>query len=290
MSSVFGQHTDLTLAGGPVRVYRAGDHGPPLLLLHGAMLDTAEGVWRNVVPALATDHRVYAIDLPRHGASRPWQGRLDAAFMVGFLDQLLDELELPQVGILGLSMGGGVGIGYALAHPERVSSLIAIGPGGIGAKRQAQFFTWLVMRIPGLLRWFSKFMARSPKYLRKSMISNLTAGEQTRDFEAIMAQANAEARAKARHGEPALDDWQVDSYGPWRMRLDYLPDLQGLKVPSLWVRGADDPLVGHTEMAAAAAAAPNARMVTVADAGHVVTYDQPDEFNRLAREFLAGLG
>jgi pimeloyl-ACP methyl ester carboxylesterase len=45
--------------------------------------------------------------------------------------------------------------------------------------------------------------------------------------------------------------------------------------------------VGEAELSAAAAAAPGSRLVTVAGAGHIVTYDQPKEFIRLAREFLA---
>jgi len=71
------------------------------------------------------------------------------------------------------------------------------------------------------------------------------------------------------------------------MRLNLLPDLPRLTVPTLWVRGDQDDLVGHEELSAAAAAVPGSHLVTVADAGHIVTYDQPDEFVRLAREFLA---
>lgn len=71
------------------------------------------------------------------------------------------------------------------------------------------------------------------------------------------------------------------------MRLNLLPSLAGLQVPTLWVRGADDPLVGAAELAAAAAAAPSSRLVTLADAGHFVTYDRPDAVVRLVREFLA---
>ena len=96
-----------------------------------------------------------------------------------------------------------------------------------------------------------------------------------------------EARAKDAHGEPGLDDWQTQAYGPFSMRLNLLPDLPRLAVPTLWVRGDQDSLVGEAELSAAAAAAPGSRLVTVADAGHIVTYDQPDEFTRLAREFLA---
>ncbi|MGW5383599.1 alpha/beta fold hydrolase [Nocardia sp. NPDC003963] len=286
MTATFEHHTDLTIGGGPVRHYRSGDRGTPVLLLHGGMLDTAQGVWRDIAHRLAANHRVHAIDLPRHGASRPWAGRLNSRFFDDFLDELLDRLELPSTAIIGLSLGGGLGIAYALRNPGRVSALIAIGPGGIGAKRQAQFTTWSVLKTPGVLTLTSKYLARSPKAVRRSMIANLTAGADTPGFDTILELVQAEARAKARFGEPALDDWMVDAYGPWRMRVDYLPELSRLQVPSLWIRGENDPLVRHPELAAAVSLAPGARMITIADAGHIVTYDQPLEFFRSAEDFL----
>lgn len=283
---IFDDYTDLTVAGGPVRCYRGGGTGLPLLLLHGAMLDTAQGVWRRVAPALAADFRVHVIDLPRHGASRPWHGVLDDAFFRRFLAELLDTLELPRAAFIGLSLGAGISTGFALAHPERVSALVAVGPGGLDAKRPAQFLTWLVMRTPGLLRAGSWYLARFPAAIRRSMMANLSAAERTPDFDAIVAAAVDEARAKHRHGEKALDDWQIQAYGPTSMRLNLLPELPRLSMPTLWVRGADDPLVGATELAKAHAASPNSRLATIAGAGHIVSYDRPDEFIRLVREFL----
>lgn len=286
MTTAFASHTDLVVRGGPVRHYRSGDHAIPVLLLHGGMLDTAEGVWRDVAHRLATRYQVHAIDLPRHGASRPWPGRLDHEFFYGFLDDLLEQLALPWTAIIGLSLGGGLGIGYALRHPERVSAVLAIGPGGIGAKRRAQFITWAMINTPGLLKLTSKYLAASPKTLRKSMIGSLTAGVDTPGFDTILDLVRAEAHAKAEHGEPVLDDWMVDAYGPWSMRLNYLTELSGLEVPSLWMRGEYDTLVGHAELAAAAAASPGAELVTIPEAGHIVTYDRPAEFVRVAEEFL----
>lgn len=286
MTDLFDGYTDLTVCGGPVRLYRAGHTGLPLLLLHGAMLDTAQGVWRRVAPALAADYRVHLIDLPRHGASRPWQGVLDDAFFRRFLAELLDTLELPQAVLIGLSLGAGVATGFALQNPARVRALVAVGPGGLDAKRPAQLLTWLVTRTPGLLRAASWYLARFPAAIRRSMIANLAAAEHTRDFEAIIAAAVREARAKHRYGEKVLDDWQIEAYGPLSMRLNLLPELPGLSVPTLWVRGADDPLVGAAELAAAHAATPNSDLVTIVGAGHIVTYDQPDEFTGLVRQFL----
>lgn len=287
MTDVFDTWTDLTVSGGPVRAYRAGDTGPPVLLLHGGMLDTAQGVWRHVAPQLAVDHQVHLVDLPRHGGSRPWQGVLDDAFYRRFLGDLLDALGLERVSLVGLSLGAGISVGYALDHPERVDSVVAIGPGGIGARRKAQLLTWLVVRTPGLMRLTSRYLARRPALVRRSMVGNLTAGEEAPDLDAIVALAVEEARAKAAHGEPALDDWMTRAYGPFAMVVDRIPDLPRLRVPTLWVRGDDDPLVGHAELSAAADAAPGSRLVTIRDAGHIVTYDRPDETSRLVRDFLA---
>ncbi len=217
MTSAFAEHIDMTVAGGPVRLYRSGDDGPPVLLLHGGALDTAEGVWRSVAPTLAREYRVYAVDLPRHGESRPWRGDLNSAFFETLIGDLLDQLNLSRVAIIGLSLGGGLGIGYALQHPDRVSALIAIGPGGIGAKRKAHFVTWLVARAPGLMRLSATYLAHNPKRLRKSMSDSLTAGVATPGFDAIVASALAEARAKSRHRERVLDDWMINAVGPFRM-------------------------------------------------------------------------
>ena len=139
--TVFDEHLDLTVLGGPVRVHTAGRRGTPVLLLHGAMLDTAEGIWHDVVPVLAARHRVHVIDMPRHGASRPWSGWLGDAFYTRFLAALLDALGLERVAIMGLSMGGGAGHRFALAHPERVSALVAVNPGGLGEKRPLHLLT-----------------------------------------------------------------------------------------------------------------------------------------------------
>jgi len=287
MSAAFDTHTDLTVCGGPVRLYRAGRSGPALLLLHGAMLDTGRGVWHDVVADLARDHRVFVIDLPRHGGSRPWKGTLDDAFYRRFLTELLDELGLARVALIGLSMGGGVATGFALEHPERVSALVAIGPGGIDAERPFQFLTWATMRMPGLLRLCSWMLARFPGLIRSSLAANLTAGTGTPGFQRIIALAVEEARAKNRHGEKALDDWQIKAYGPRGMRLNLAPALHRLAVPVLWMRGDRDPLVGAAELAAAHGQTPDSRLVTIAGAGHIVTYDRPGEFIAEVRTFLS---
>lgn len=287
MSAMFETYTDLTVLGGPVRLYRAGDSGPPVLLLHGAMLDTAQGVWHEIVPQLAPDHRVYAIDMPRHGGSRPWTGTLGDAFYSRFLLELLDQLGVDRTVLMGLSMGGGVAHRFALKHPHRVSALVAIEPGGIESTYPFQLPTWAAQRIPGVMRLCTWLLARTPGYLRSSMQDSLTDGADTPGFERIITLAMEEARAKDRHGEKALDDWQIDWFGPFTMRFHSVPELHRLTAPTLWVAGGLSRSIAKEAIAAAHAATPNSRMLTIADAGHIVPYDRPAQLGAAMREFLA---
>lgn len=287
MSPVFETETDLSVLGGPVRLYRTGEDGPAVLLLHGAMLDTAHGVWHNIVPQLAADHRVYAIDMPRHGGSRPWKGMLGDAFYSRFLAELLDQLELDDAALVGLSMGGGVAHRFALSHPDRVSALVAIEPGAVESRYRFQFLIWAAQRAPGFLRLCTWVMARTPGSLRSGMSTHLTDGADTPGFERIIALAMEEARQKDRYGEKALDDWQIDWFGPIKMSFHSVPRLHRLTVPTLWVAGARSRSIDPAAIAAAHAATPDSRMVTIADAGHIVPYDRPDELGAALRTFFA---
>ena len=183
-------------------------------------------------------------------------------------------------------MGGGLATGYAINNPSRVSALVAINPGGLDDTRPAQFPTYLMTRCGPLLRWTTRYLATRPNLLRYSNKQNLVAGEQTRDFDALMALAEKEASESARHGEAALDDWQIDAYGPWKMRLNLLPKVENLEVPSLWVHGEKDNLVTEKSMKSAAESAPGGRFVNIPDAGHFAPLDQPERVHDAIVEFL----
>lgn len=125
------QLTPDTVAGG-VHVEVTGEGPHTLVLLHG--FSDNLGTWRRVVPALATDHRVVAIDLPGHGRStRPW----DVPLIAGYTDivaEVLDELRCSDpVAVVGNSMGAVVAAMCADRHRERVERVVLIGMPGIVA-------------------------------------------------------------------------------------------------------------------------------------------------------------
>lgn len=114
---------------GVLRYYDAGE-GPVLLFLHGS----GPGVtgWRNfrgVLPAFAERFRCLILEFPGFGVSDDAGGH-PMMMAQGAVAPFLDALGVDRVDIVGNSMGGGVGVNFAINHPDRIGKLVTIG--GIG--------------------------------------------------------------------------------------------------------------------------------------------------------------
>jgi pimeloyl-ACP methyl ester carboxylesterase len=100
--------------------------GPPLVLLHGAF-GTIESCFADLLPALATDFEVVAVELQGHGRTRDIARPLSYEQMAADVAALVEALEIPRAHLVGYSMGGAVGLQLALDHPELVDRLVFAG-------------------------------------------------------------------------------------------------------------------------------------------------------------------
>jgi pimeloyl-ACP methyl ester carboxylesterase len=100
--------------------------GAPILLVHGQPGSRAD--WSRLIPLLAVDHRVIAIDRPGYGVSTEQAiGLVDNAFRLG---QLLEARGACGATVVGHSLGAGI----ALAMAERslgVGALVLVGTAGV---------------------------------------------------------------------------------------------------------------------------------------------------------------
>ena len=111
-----------------VAVTGVGPH--TVVLLHG-FSDNLQ-TWRRVVPALAVEHRVVALDLPGHGATmRAFRAPLLNGYAALVLEVLEDLGIHEPVSLVGNSMGAAVSAVLAAAHPERVDCAVLIGMPGV---------------------------------------------------------------------------------------------------------------------------------------------------------------
>jgi 3-oxoadipate enol-lactonase len=114
---------------------------PVLLLLHAAM-GNAERFYA-WMPALVPHYRVVRLDLRGHGRSqvpRP-DSVLDMDRLVRDVVELLDHIGCRAAHVVGNSAGGYVGQNLAMAHPDRVRSLVLFG--SLPGLKNSQAASWL---------------------------------------------------------------------------------------------------------------------------------------------------
>jgi pimeloyl-ACP methyl ester carboxylesterase len=106
---------------GPIH-YRAAGGGPPVLLLHQTPRSSDE--YRDVIPLLARDRRVVAMDTIGYGDSyKPARTCGIEDYARGAAD-LLDALGIRRAAVVGHHTGAVIGVELAASHPDRVERLV----------------------------------------------------------------------------------------------------------------------------------------------------------------------
>lgn len=267
---------------GRLHVIREGESGPAVLLLGGAGLDNAMLSWRHAIPALGARYRVYAPDWPKQGQSRPWPGIADNAVLLSCVTTIIEHYGLERCALVGLSQGGAIAIGYALDFPGRVSTLVAVAPGGIiDFPPGIHQLLYLTTKMPRLLAWTMKQMLgtreRVAAFARRALFPGPVA-----DFEAVVDELMAELAS----GWTGASDWQNASIGPWRMNVDLRPRLNEIRCPTLFVQGDRDMGIRPEFTRKAAAMVPGAEFVLLENHGHWPNRQSPERFNALVLDFL----
>ncbi len=99
--------------------------GEPLILLHGNGEDSS--FFEHQIACFKKDFRVIAVDTRGHGRSPRGTASFTLAQFALDLASFMDELNIDSVHILGFSDGANIAILFALAHPDRVTSMILNG-------------------------------------------------------------------------------------------------------------------------------------------------------------------
>jgi pimeloyl-ACP methyl ester carboxylesterase len=102
--------------------YERTGQGRPMILLHGG-LGSGE-MYAPILPTLAADHEVIAVDLQGHGRTADVDRPMDLRLLADDVVALVDHLGLDRPDIVGYSFGGGVAFWTAVQHPDKVGRLV----------------------------------------------------------------------------------------------------------------------------------------------------------------------
>lgn len=123
------EHSQFVEVDGMQVHYRIEGTGPDLVLVHGtgAILQT----WDKWVELLSPHYRIIRMDIPAFGLTGPHpQNNYSDTMYVQFMEHFAQKVGLDTFAMAGNSLGGLIAWRYAAAHPERVSKLILVDPGG----------------------------------------------------------------------------------------------------------------------------------------------------------------
>jgi pimeloyl-ACP methyl ester carboxylesterase len=247
---------EFTVGPAPVLRGSAAGEGTPIVLCHGLTASR-----RYVVHGSRflerEGHRVVTYDARGHGESDPASAEQSYGYpeLIADLERVVDaEVGDGRFLLGGHSMGAHTAVGYALAHPERLSGLVIGGPTYTGAISDATLAYWdgLAAALEsGGIDGFVKYLMR----------------------ESVVGEAWQEPVAKASHQRMELHR-NLDAMAralretPASRPFGSLEDLAGLDVPALVVASHDDADPGHPYAVAEAYAAtlPHARLISE-DAG-----------------------
>jgi pimeloyl-ACP methyl ester carboxylesterase len=253
---------DITLSGHTIHFWKGGA-GPGLLLLHAAWGD-AEMSWSRSWDQLSRSYTVVAPDLPGFGRSSCLP-RPSLSDMAKMLRELIDALQLDRVIVVGNSLSAAVALQFANDYPKAVSRLVLVNGG-------------YMPLIPGPLRTIIALPVVNQVFRR--VIRHLTFSLQT---------------LKRSFADPSklpagfFEKIQGNALDYSRISFDTIMNMRGSQakpsVPTLLVWGAQDGLATMKQAHALQKWMPEARLVTIEDAGHMPQVEQPQEFVTVIRDW-----
>lgn len=248
--------------------YKRLGEGEPIVILHGlfGMLDN----WMSFGKHLSQDYQVIFVDQRNHGKS-PHSDEVGYNYYVHDLFELIHELGISKAHILGHSMGGKTAMNFAVAHPKLTSSLISIDMGAHGyytANHDEIFRAILSIDL-------KNYQTRSEvdSELEKSISEIGIRQFLLKNLERAETGYAWKANFKALH----------TNYDKLRKEVKAQSPFYG---KALFVRGGNSKYIRDTDFDYIKSIFPNARLETIAGAGHWVHVEKQMELLAVLKTFL----
>ena len=252
----------ITVSGIQIEMIERG-HGQPLLLLHPGIGIEADAP---VLERLATRSRLLVPTHPGFGRSEAPKAfdRIDD--LAYFYLDLLEELDLRDVAVVGVSLGGWIAAEIAIKSTARISHLVLANPVGIKVGGREH-------------RDIADIFAISEDDFLKLAYCDPVAGK--RDYKAM---PDADVKAVARN----LEATARYAWSPYMHDPKLKQRLHRIRIPTLVLWGAADKLIDESYGRAYCDAIPGARFEPIERAGHFPHVEQPQEFADKIFAFIEG--
>lgn len=247
--------------------HRIIGEGKPLIILHG--LFGSSDNWQTHAKRFSEYFQVILVDQRNHGHTE-WSNEFDYDLLAADLHELITDLGLEKVNLLGHSMGGKAVMRYAQLYPNTIEKLIVV---DMGIKTYPPHHQEILKAIDAVNA--SPMDSRSAA---EAILLPFVPENGTRQF--LMKNLY----------------WIEKGKLAWRMNVEVLkkempnilkaiPD-QEVLVQTLFIRGALSNYILDEDIPDMEDQFPDSSFVTIENAGHWVHAEQPEEFMNAVLEFL----
>ncbi len=235
--------------------------GKSVVFIHGACENSA--FW-NHQRILAYRYKLFMIDLPNHGKSKPLvNGPAEIGKYAEIINEFVNKLCPDKAVVVGHSMGGAIALVNAITNPGRLRGVVLIGTGAkLGVLPSIR---------EGLRTRFDETVRTVVGPRQFASTTNL---------EIIRFVTNEMMKCK---GEIASSDYEACN------GFDVRQKLRTISVPSLIVVGEEDKMAPVTWSTYLKENIPKSKLVILKQASHLPMLERPFEFNRQLVDFLMSL-
>lgn len=238
----------------------------PALLLHG--IGGRAALWAPSVAALAP-RPVIAMDMPGYDGKRPALASFEALADAAVAQ--LDAAGITAADVVGHSLGGMIAIELALRHPSRVRRLVIVASSPAFGSRDPAFR--------------ESFLAARQKPLDEGIGMAGVAAALVPAMLGPAADPGAAPAAMAAMG--SVDEAAYRATLAVLTGFDRRADLPRVTQPALLIAGEADQTAPPRGMARMAEAMPDARIIVIPGAGHLLPLEAPGAFHAALLEFLS---
>jgi pimeloyl-ACP methyl ester carboxylesterase len=271
-----------------VAVYESGNGDIPVVLLHGAGVDSAMLSWREVMNAMPERYRVYAIDLLGYGKSDRPEGMAGKEFYqkhISAVESVVEQLHIGKFVLSGLSMGGAIAIGYALKNQDQVTALIPVDSWGLVKKMPMHGLYYWYVNTSLLKASYSQFAKY--RWMVKWSLEYSLIGDQTKITKAVIDEVFALCQIP--NPEKSMQDYQRSSLTKRGIIPDYTEDIKELRMPVLFMNGEKDALVKAKDVAKASQSVKNGKLYIMKGCKHWSQKERPEEYVKVFDAFITGM-
>lgn len=246
-----------------------GPEGAPVLMVsHG--IATSNAIWAEVSALLRGKYRVIRYDSRGHGGTDAPKADYTLDQLADDAAALIDALGLRKVHYGGLSLGGMTAIGMALDHADKLHSAICC---DARAAANPDFVDGWKQRI-GMVREKGMEALVEPtvsRWLHKDVLADKARTDPLRELIRKTPPDGFCGSAAALQG------------------LNYGPRLKDIRVPMLYLTGAQDGGAPPAELREMTRQTPGAQYVEIPDSGHISTVEQPKAVAEAIDRFIGSL-